>query len=148
MHVLSIVAANSGGGSSIVSFLFLPLLLVAAYFLMIRPQRRRQRATQDLQRSIEVGDEVMTTSGVYGFVTGFDGDIAWLEVDDNVQLRVARAAIQRRGGTPPTAGGGAAAPKTKPRPTQNEGGPPEDPGDRGNQQDWVGGGPWGSLDFI
>jgi preprotein translocase subunit YajC len=95
MHPLSVIAASSGGGS-IVSLLFLPLIFVAMYFLMIRPQRRRQKATATLQRSVEVGDEIMTTSGVYGFVTGFDGDIAWLEVDDNVQIRVARAAIQRR----------------------------------------------------
>jgi preprotein translocase subunit SecD len=38
----------------------------------------------------------MTTSGVYGFITGFDGDIAWLEIDDNVQIRIARQAIQRK----------------------------------------------------
>jgi preprotein translocase subunit YajC len=49
-----------------------------------------------MQSSIDVGDEIMTTSGVYGFVTGFDGDICWLEVDDNVQIRIARAAIQRK----------------------------------------------------
>ena len=121
MHAFSIVAAdNSSGGSSIISFLFLPLLIVAAYFLMIRPQRRRQKATQELQRQIEIGDEVMTTSGVYGFVTGFDGDIAWLEVDDNVQLRVARAAIQRRVDTAHTAADDAAAPDAKPRQTKIE----------------------------
>jgi len=94
MHAISIVAAESSG--SPITFLFLPLLLVGAYFLMIRPQRKRQRAQQELQRQIDVGDEVMTTSGVYGFVTGFDGDIAWLEVDDNVQIRVARQALQRK----------------------------------------------------
>jgi preprotein translocase subunit YajC len=117
MHVLSIIAANSGGGS-IVSLLFLPLIFVAMYFLMIRPQRRRQRATQQLQSTIEVGDEVMTTSGVYGFVTGFDGDIAWLEVDDNVQIRVARAAIQRRVDTAHTAADDAAEPGARPRQTK------------------------------
>ena len=94
MHAISIVAAESSG--SPITFLFLPLLLVGAYFLMIRPQRKRQRAAQELQRSIDVGDEVMTTSGVYGFVTGFDGDIAWLEIDDNVQIRIARQALQRK----------------------------------------------------
>ena len=71
------------------------ILGAAMYFLMIRPQRRRQDQAA-LQSAIEVGDEVMTTSGVYGFVTGFDGDIAWLEIDDNVQIRVARAAVQRK----------------------------------------------------
>jgi preprotein translocase subunit YajC len=66
------------------------------YFLLIRPQRRRQRNQAAMQSSIEVGDEVMTTSGLYGFITGFDGDIVWLEIDDNVQIRVARAAVQRK----------------------------------------------------
>ena len=121
MHAFSIVAADSSsGGSSIISFLFLPLLIVAAYFLMIRPQRRRQKATQELQRQIEIGDEVMTTSGVYGFVTGFDGDIAWLEVDDNVQMRIARAAIQRRVDTAHTASEDAAETDAKPRQTKIE----------------------------
>jgi preprotein translocase subunit YajC len=117
MHVLSIVAASSGGGS-IVSLLFLPLIFVAMYFLMIRPQRRRQRDAAQLQRSIDVGDEIMTTSGVYGFVTGFDGDIAWLEIDDNVQIRVARAAIQRRVDTTQTAAEDAAEPGARPRQTK------------------------------
>ena len=45
------------------------LIGAAMYFLMIRPQRRKLRAQAALQSSIEVGDEVMTTSGVYGFVT-------------------------------------------------------------------------------
>ena len=117
MHVISIVAAEAAAAARS-SFLFLPLMLVGAYFLMIRPQRKRQRAAQELQRSIDVGDEVMTTSGVYGFVTGFDGDIAWLEIDDNVQMRVARAAIQRRVDTAHTAAEDAAAPDAKPRQTK------------------------------
>lgn len=96
LHAL--IAAESSGGSSIISLLFLPLMLVGAYFLLIRPQRRRQREQVDLQRQLSEGDEVITTSGVYGFITGFDNDsnIVWLEIDDNIQIRVARAAIQKR----------------------------------------------------
>jgi preprotein translocase subunit YajC len=98
MHVLSIIAASdsSGGGSAL--GLFVPMLLIGAamYFLMIRPQRRKMKNQAVLQSSIEVGDEVMTTSGVYGFVTLLDGEIAWLEIDDNVQIRIARQALQRK----------------------------------------------------
>jgi len=90
-----VVASNSGGGS-IVSFLFLPLMLVAAYFLLIRPQRRRQKDQAALQSGLDIGDEVITTSGVYGFITGFENDIVWVEIDDNIQVRMARAAIQRK----------------------------------------------------
>ncbi|MDO8362852.1 MAG: preprotein translocase subunit YajC [Actinomycetota bacterium] len=95
MSSVSLLAAESGGSGLVSLFIFM-LIPVAMYFLLIRPQRRRQRETAALQQTIEVGDEIMTTSGLYGFVTGFDGDIAWLEIDDNVQIRVARQAIQRK----------------------------------------------------
>ncbi|MEP7111971.1 MAG: preprotein translocase subunit YajC [Ilumatobacteraceae bacterium] len=97
MHVLSILAADQKSGGSALG-LFVPMALIGAamYFLMIRPQRRKMRNQATLQSSIEVGDEVMTTSGVYGFVTLLEGDIAWLEIDDNVQIRIARQALQRK----------------------------------------------------
>jgi preprotein translocase subunit YajC len=97
MHVLSILASSEKSGGSALG-LFVPMILIGAamYFLMIRPQRRKMRNQAALQSSIEVGDEVMTTSGVYGFVTLIDGDIAWLEIDDNVQIRIARQALQRK----------------------------------------------------
>lgn len=98
MSPLSLLAASSSSnsGSSFVSLIMILLIPVAMYFLLIRPQRRRQREQVALQKAIEVGDEIMTTSGLYGFVTAFDGDIAWLEIDDNVQIRIARQAIQRK----------------------------------------------------
>jgi preprotein translocase subunit YajC len=100
MHLLSIFAADSGssssGGAAIIQLGIFLLIPVAMYFLLIRPQRRRQREQAAMQSAIDVGDEVMTTSGLYGFITGFDGDIVWLEIDDNVQIRIARAAVQRK----------------------------------------------------
>ena len=93
MHLSPLLAASQNPLPSLVIFMLIP---VAMYFLLIRPQRRRQREAVSLQQSVEVGDEVMTTSGLYGFVTGFEGDVAWLEIDDNVQIRIARQAIQRK----------------------------------------------------
>jgi preprotein translocase subunit YajC len=94
----TIFASSDGGsGSSILSFLFLPLILAAMYFLMIRPQRKRMRDQQNVQQSIEVGQEVVTSSGIFGTITGEDGpNRFWLEIDDehDVQIRIARAAIQ------------------------------------------------------
>lgn len=95
MHAFLLASSDQQGGS-ILGLLPLLLIPVAMYFLMIKPQRRRQREQAALQSGIAVGDEVMTTSGMYGFVTQLDDQIAWLEIDDNVQIRVARAAIQRK----------------------------------------------------
>jgi preprotein translocase subunit YajC len=97
MHFLSILASSDESSASpIPSLILLALIPLALYFFMIRPQRRRVRDQQALQRSIGVGDEVVTTSGIFGFITGEEGDKFWLEIDDDVQIRVARAAIQSK----------------------------------------------------
>jgi preprotein translocase subunit YajC len=85
--------ANAGG--SIMSIGILLLIPIGMYFLLIRPQRRRAREQQALQKSIGVGDEVLTTSGIYGFVTAIesDSDVIWVEIDEDVQIRLTRGAI-------------------------------------------------------
>ena len=103
---IAALAADKNSGGSAISLLILPLMMVGAYFLLIRPQRRRQKDAVQMQSTLEEGDEVITTSGLYGFITGFDGEIVWLEIDDNVQIRVARQAVSRKVDT----SGAAAAP--------------------------------------
>jgi preprotein translocase subunit YajC len=97
MHVLTILAADdnkSSGSAGLIQLGILLLIPLAMYFLMIRPQRRRMRAQQSMQSSLEVGDEVLTTSGIYGFITGFEDDKIWIEIDDDVQIRVNRGFVQ------------------------------------------------------
>jgi preprotein translocase subunit YajC len=113
MNFLMILAESddsSGGGAALVQLGILLLIPLALYFLMIRPQRRRMREQASLQSGLEVGDEIVTTSGLYGFITGFDEDRVWLEIDEDVQIRLARAAISGKvnTSTPP------ADPRTKP----------------------------------
>jgi preprotein translocase subunit YajC len=88
--------AASGGGS------FFPLLLfimvpLGMYFLMIRPQQRRQRELAQMQSALAPGAEVMTGSGMYGTVVEVDeedGSVV-LEISSEVHVRFARAAIAR-----------------------------------------------------
>ena len=95
MALLASGDSGGGGGGAILQLGILLLIPFAMYFFMIRPQRRRTREAQELQRSIEVGDEIVTTSGVFGKITGEDGpNRFWLEIDDDVQIRIARAAVQ------------------------------------------------------
>jgi|SRR6056297_173487 len=99
-HILLALIAQddaSGGSGALIQLLILLLIPFAMYFFLIRPQRRRMREQQELQRSIEVGDEVVTTSGIFGVITGEDGPGRfWLEVDDDVQIRIARASVSGR----------------------------------------------------
>jgi preprotein translocase subunit YajC len=89
------VAAESSSGSPLQLLLFLALP-VGLYFLMIRPQKKRMQAQQQLSKSIAEGDEVMTTSGVYGFVSAIEDDVVWLEIADGVDIRITRAAVAKR----------------------------------------------------
>lgn len=88
-------ATNNSGGSPL-SLLFFIAIPVALYFLMIRPQKKRMQAQQQLSKNIEEGDEVMTTSGVYGFVTAIEDDIVWLEIAEGVDIRITRSAIAKK----------------------------------------------------
>jgi preprotein translocase subunit YajC len=95
MHALSILAQESdNGGGGIASLLVLLLIPFAMYFFLIRPQRKRMKEQSSMQSSLGIGDEVITSSGMYGFITGEEDDLFWLEIDDDVQIRIARAAIQ------------------------------------------------------
>ena len=84
--------------NALVSFLPLLLIGVVFYFLLIRPQNQRRRAQMQLQAEIDVGDDIVTTAGIYGTVTDIDDDygIVTIEVAPNTEIRIARAAIATR----------------------------------------------------
>jgi preprotein translocase subunit YajC len=76
------------------------LLLLAVtfglmYALLIRPQQKRVREQQALVRETEVGDEVMTSSGIYGIVTELEDDTLLVEVAEGIEMRMARGAVAR-----------------------------------------------------
>jgi preprotein translocase subunit YajC len=107
MFLTILAEGDSGsGGSGLVALLPFVLIAVAMYFLLIRPQRRRMAQQRELSSAVEEGDEIMTTAGVYGFVTAIEGDVIWLEIADDVQIRIARQAVSRR--IPPTEADGGA----------------------------------------
>jgi preprotein translocase subunit YajC len=63
------------------------------WLLLVRPQARRQRELARMQSTLEVGDEVILTSGLLGTVRALDERIAHVEIADGVTIRVARGAV-------------------------------------------------------
>ncbi len=80
----------STGGAQI---FFLLLLVAFFYFMIIRPQRNRLRAQQQLQSSLELGDEIVTFAGFIGTIRRFDGDVVTIELSPGVEARLNRRAI-------------------------------------------------------
>ena len=75
----------------------LPFVLIALvfWFLIVRPQRRRQQALAATQSSLGIGSEVMLGSGIFGRVASLDDETIRLEVAPGTLLKVSRAAIVR-----------------------------------------------------
>jgi preprotein translocase subunit YajC len=76
------------------SFLFvIVLLFVVMYVMMIRPQRQRQREQQAMIEGAAVGDDVLTTGGIYGTVTHAEGDDVVVEIAEGLEVHMTRRGI-------------------------------------------------------
>ncbi len=75
------------------SYIFILVLLALFWFMLIRPQRRRQVESQRLVDSLAVGKEIVTAGGLYGTITALDDDEARVEIADGVEVRIAKRAI-------------------------------------------------------
>ena len=75
------------------NLILLPLFFAVFYFLLIRPQQKRAKEHTDLISSLEAGDDVLTTGGIYGTIVSIDGQIAELEIAAGVVVRIQRSAV-------------------------------------------------------
>ena len=86
------------GGSAFMAFLPFILIFVIIYFLMIRPQTKKQKATKLMIESLQKGDEVVTVGGIFGTISGIKEKegILILKISDNVKIHISRASITRK----------------------------------------------------
>jgi len=101
------MAASPGGGghaaaggqagpmAGLTSLLPLILIFVLFYLLFIVPQRKQQKQHQELLKSLKKGDEVLTSSGIFGSILGFNekDNTVYLKVAENVKIEVQRSAV-------------------------------------------------------
>lgn len=84
----------AGGGISTI------LLLVATfaifYFLLIRPQQKKEKDRQAMVNSIQKGDKVLTSGGMYGVVVSVNNDVVVLKVGNNTNIEFVKGAIQAK----------------------------------------------------
>jgi len=66
------------------------------YFILIRPQMKRQKEHQAMLGKLGTGDEVITRGGVIGKITGVNDDVLVLEIQEKVRIRVPRAYVEGR----------------------------------------------------
>ena len=84
--------ASPGGsiGGLLVPFIFIFIMM---YFVMIRPQARRQKEQQKLINTLKTGDRVVTSSGIHGLIANVKDSTVIVKVADNVKIEMDKAAV-------------------------------------------------------
>lgn len=94
-------AQGTGGGSSgsgaggLLSLIPFALIFVIFYFLVIRPQQKRQKDQKAVVDAVKKGDKIVTTSGIWGTVTNLGKDTVTVQIADNVKIKMQRENIAR-----------------------------------------------------
>lgn len=91
---VSTARAQGGEQSSPLGF-FLPMAVIfgAFYFLLIRPQQKRQKSHNELVAGVSTGDEVITAGGILGKVTAISELYATLEIAEKVEIKIQKSTI-------------------------------------------------------
>lgn len=89
------------GGSAFGMFVPLIVIFMIFYFLIIRPQKRKEVSHKKFLNELKKGDEVMTQSGIFGRVAGIADDVVTLEIANQVKIKVAKQFVA--GTTQPSA---------------------------------------------
>ena len=94
------VSAPEGGegeaGFDPTIILFLVLIFGVFYFLMIRPQRKKQKQHEEMVQELQKGDRVITAGGIYGVIESLSEDSVVLKIESGTTIRVARASVVGR----------------------------------------------------
>lgn len=92
---LPLLAQGEPQGPNAVTGMLIPMLLIGVmfYFVLIRPQRKQQKAMDALRNSLRIGDKVVTIGGMHGTIAGQTEKTVSLKVADGVNVRYDRSAI-------------------------------------------------------
>ncbi len=88
-------APGAEGGAGLLSSPLLPIILMLGimWFLMIRPQQKKQKEHREMLSNLKKGDMVVTSGGIHGRITGVTDTVLTLEIADKVRVRVGRGYI-------------------------------------------------------
>jgi preprotein translocase subunit YajC len=80
-------------GAGIIQFVPFILIFIIMYFLLFRPQKKRQQEQQRLVSALKTGDKVVTSAGIHGLIANVKDTTIMLKVADNVKLEVEKSAV-------------------------------------------------------
>ena len=81
--------------SPLISLMPIALIFVIFYFLLIRPQKKKQQEQVKMLDALQKNDEVVTTGGIYGTIVNIQDDVLTLRVDDNTRIKIQKGSVSR-----------------------------------------------------
>ena len=96
--LLGIAQQGPGAGGGALGSMLIPMILVfgVMYFLVMRPQMKKQKETQKMLAELKKGDDVVTTGGIIGRISGIKDEEVTLQIQEGVRVRILRSAIVGR----------------------------------------------------
>lgn len=95
LMTIMLQAAPAQGGGSIQFLVMMVLIFVVMYFLMIRPQQKKQKELVKFRNALEKGQKIVTAGGIYGTVKEVKDLYILVEVDNNVTIRVDKTMVMK-----------------------------------------------------
>lgn len=91
--ILQTAAAGQNAGGAASMWIMLILLFLVMWLFMIRPQRKQQKALEEMRKALKKGDRVVTAGGIYGTICDVDERTVLIKVDGEVKLRVDKNSV-------------------------------------------------------
>ena len=95
LSTIILQASGSQQGSLWSMLIMFALIFLVMYFFMIRPQRKQQKALDEMRKALTKGDKVITVGGIYGTMAEVDETTVLIKVDGDVKLRVDKNSVQK-----------------------------------------------------
>ncbi len=86
-------APADGGGGGTGMFIMIASFIAIFYFLLIRPQQKKQKAHTELISSLKTGDEILTAGGLLGVITGISEHYAIVKISDNTEIKIQKSSV-------------------------------------------------------
>ncbi len=86
-------SASGGSGQMVTTFVTFGLVILIFYFLIIRPQNKKQKKAKEMLKSLKKGDKIVTIGGIHGTVVAVKEQTTVVKVDDTTKLEFTKSAI-------------------------------------------------------
>ncbi len=87
-------APGAGGQSMMTSLIFFGLMFAAMYFLLIAPQRKKQKEHEKMLAALGTGDEIVTAGGIFGTITSVRDDRFIVRISDDTKVEIGKGFVQ------------------------------------------------------